>query len=282
MAGQDAGVLLQGELMLRLAKQFIPLALRTRLKWLGYALQDGFKGPQAQRVPPRRQTFIGGGDFVSVGEDFFLTLKRHGLTPDMDVLDVGCGQGRMARPMIGFFEDGEYIGFDIVRSGIKWCQTEYAELSTFKFLHADVYNERYNKSGKVAAKDFKFPFEDNSFDRIFLTSVFTHMFAHDVANYLSEISRVLRPGGKTLISWFLLDDVSRLSQHPVLNFRYAIDAVSSTTVKSNPEAAIAFDLDYVKSLYEQSGLRIKAIEDGQWARPESQYSLQDLIIAQKA
>ena len=108
------------------------------------------------------------------------------------------------------------------------------------------------------------------------------MFAQDVANYLSEISRVLRSGSKTLISWFLLDDVSRLSQHPVLNFRYAIDDVSSTTVKSNPEAAIAFDLDYVKSLYEQSGLRIKAIEDGQWVRPESQYSLQDLIIAQKA
>jgi len=282
MAGQDEGVLLQGELMLHLAKKFIPLALRTRLKWLGYAVQDGLKGPQAKRVPPRRHTFIGGGDFVSVGEDFFLTLKRHGLTPDMNVLDVGCGQGRMARPLIGFFETGRYCGFDIVKSGIEWCQTEYAELSSFKFLHADIYNERYNKYGTVAAKDFKFPFDDNSFDRIFLTSVFTHMYTQDVTNYLSEISRVLRPGGKILISWFLLDDVSRISQHPVLKFRYAIDDVSRTTVKSKPEAAIAFDLDYVKSLYSQSGLRIEAIEEGQWARPESQYSLQDLVIAQKA
>ena len=59
-----------------------------------------------------------------------------------------------------------------------------------------------------------FPCADNSFDLVFLTSVFTHMFAGDVENYLSEISRVLKPGGKCLITWFLLDEVSRKSGEP--------------------------------------------------------------------
>ena len=35
MAGQDAGVLLQGELMLRLAKQFIPLAPQDVAEMVG-------------------------------------------------------------------------------------------------------------------------------------------------------------------------------------------------------------------------------------------------------
>ena len=268
--------------MLHLMKRIMPLALRTRLKWLGYATQDVLKGPQLDRVPPRRDTFIGGGDFVSVGENFFITLKRHGLTPEMDVLDVGCGQGRMARPMIGFFKTGRYRGFDIVRSGIEWCQKEYERLNHFEFFHADVFNERYNPSGRVTAKDFKFPYADNSFDCVFLTSVFTHMFADDIANYLSEISRVLRPNGKTLITWFLLDDISLKSQHRILNFKYEIDTNSRTTVKSNPEAAIAFDDGYVKTLYERSGLSIMEIEHGTWSRPQSPYNLQDLIIAGKA
>ncbi|MEP3888944.1 MAG: class I SAM-dependent methyltransferase [Hellea sp.] len=266
--------------MLRRLKQIVPLPLRSRLKWLGYAWQDAIGGARKKRVPPKRKTFIGGGDFIAVGDAFFGTLKRHGLTPDMDVLDVGCGQGRMARPMTEFLT-GRYEGFDIDKSGITWCQDEYKDAPNFTFHHADVFNARYNKTGGVAAKDFRFPFDDNSFDRIFLTSVFTHMFKDDVENYLSEIARVLKPGGKCLATWFLLDEISRESQHPVMNFAHDVDEVSRTTVKSNPEAAIAFDLEFARELYTKSGLKIEDIEYGKWGRPESQFDLQDMIVASK-
>ena len=266
-------------MLLRL-KQIVPLPLRSRLKWLGYAWQDVTSGAREPRVPPKRKTFIGGGDFIAVGDAFFGTLKRHGLTPEMDVLDVGCGQGRMARPMTDFLT-GRYEGFDIDGTGIEWCKAQYKDVPNFSFHHADVFNARYNKTGSVAAKDYRFPFEGDQFDRIFLTSVFTHMFKDDVENYLSEIARVLKPGGKCLVTWFLLDEVSRRSQHPVMNFAYDVDDVSRTTVKSNPEAAIAFDLDIVRGLYEKYGLKIKDIEHGKWGRPESRYDLQDLVIAAK-
>ena len=266
--------------MMHRLKQIVPLPLRMRLKWLGYAWQDVTDGTRERRVPPKRKTFIGGGDFIAVGEAFFDTLKRHGLTSDMDVLDVGCGQGRMARPMTEFLT-GRYEGFDIDKSGIEWCQSEYRDAPNFTFHHADVFNARYNKTGEVAAKEFRFPFEDNSFDRVFLTSVFTHMFKDDVANYLSEIARVLKSDGKCLVTWFLLDEVSRQSQHPVMQFNHDVDDVSKTTVKSNPEAAIAFDINFVRGLYEKYGLAIENIEHGKWGRPESVYDLQDMVIAFK-
>jgi len=258
--------------MLSALKKIVPLPLRSRLKWFGYAWQDITGGKREHRVPPKRKTFIGGGDFIAVGDAFFGTLKRHGLTPDMDVLDVGCGQGRMARPMTEFLT-GRYEGFDIDKSGIEWCQNEYEDTPNFTFHHADVFNARYNKTGTVAAKDCRFPFADNNFDRVFLTSVFTHMFKDDVENYLSEISRVLKPGGKCLVTWFL--------QHPVMNFAYEVDEVSRTTVKSNPEAAIAFDLAFVEGLYKKFDLTIETIEHGTWGRPDSGFDLQDLVIGSK-
>ncbi|NNE58250.1 MAG: class I SAM-dependent methyltransferase [Hellea sp.] len=212
---------------------------------------------------------------------FFKTLRRHGLTPDMDVLDVGCGQGRMARPLVEFLGAGTYSGFDIVKSGIDWCKTHYLDVPNFKFDHVPVYNKRYNKSGVVKASEFTFPYKDNQFDMVFLTSVFTHMFAKDVENYLLEIARILRPGGKCLITWFLLNEQSRAAREPFYNFAYDFDNVSKTTTPKSPEAAMAFDEEFVRGLYEKTGLVMQDIELGSWANPNSEFQLQDMIIAKK-
>lgn len=260
-------------------KHIVPLALRTRLKWLGYALRDIAAPVREPRVPPRRRTFVGGGDFIAVGVDFRRHLERHGLTPQMDILDVGCGQGRMARPLVGFLEGGSYTGFDIIRSGIEWCQAEYRDVPGFTFLHTDVFNKRYNKGGAVTADAYRFPFEGDSFDLTFLTSVFTHMYADDVEQYLKEIARTLRPGGKALITWFLLDRDGLTA--PQMDFRHSVDAVSRTTTRQNPEAAIGFDEGFVRELYARVGLTISAIEYGAWAQPGSSFQFQDMVIATK-
>jgi len=265
--------------MSRFLKSLIPLPVRVKVKWALAAWADITSGPLPPRVPPRRDTFIGGGDFVRVGDDFLQQLKAHGLTPDMRVLDVGCGQGRMARSLVNYLEDGTYDGFDIVKSGIEWCQAEYADVSKFTFQHANIKNERYNKSGEVTARDFVFPYADESFDFVFLTSVFTHMFKEDIANYLSEIHRVLKPGGRSLITWFIMRD-SAAGGMVDLDFAYKYDDVTWTTLKSNPEAALAFDKGFVLGLYQKYGFLPPNIHDGHWGTIGGR-SYQDSVIGDK-
>ncbi len=259
----------------------VPLALRQEIKRQLLAREDRRNPITTPRVPPRADTLIGGGDFEHVGDEFFGILKRHGLKPDMHILDVGCGQGRMARSLVGFIHGGSYCGFDISGPGIDWCKDHYTDAPEFQFEHVPVYNKRYNPTGTVKASEFVFPYADDQYDLIFLTSVFTHMFKDDVENYLSQIARVLKPGGKALITWFLMNDISQKADNPFFHFAYDFDDVSRTTTPKNPEAALAFDEGFVRDLYEECGLAIADIEYGTWARPDSQFQLQDMVVATK-
>ena len=56
--------------------------------------------------------------------------------------------------------------------------------------------------------EFQFPYEADQFDFVFLSSVFTHMLPDDMDHYVSEISRVTKPGGRCLATFCLLNDES--------------------------------------------------------------------------
>lgn len=122
-------------------------------------------------------------------------------------LHAGCGIGRMAVPLTGYLSaEGSYEGFDIVPEGVRWCQENITpKYPNFRFQIADVHNDRYHPEGSQKASEYRFPYADGSFDFVFLTSVFTHMLPQDMENYLSEISRILRSGGRCLITFFLLN-----------------------------------------------------------------------------
>jgi len=251
-------------------------------------LAEGALGLRDDLTPPRRMIFVGDGDFKKVGQEFlsyFVELGR--LQRDARVLDVGSGIGRMAVPLTGYLSpEGEYWGIDIVRDGIQWCIDHIApRFPNFHFQHADVFNGLYNPGGGLRARDYRFPFADQYFDFVFLTSVFTHMLPADLRNYLSEISRVLRPRGNAVVTFFLLNSESRAlvaAGESRLSFRYAVEGCLTVDAQ-NPESAVAYDEGAVRALFSQHGFELEEpIRFGSWCGRKSYLSFQDIVLARMA
>jgi SAM-dependent methyltransferase len=248
---------------------------------------DGVLGRRDAMTPPRSARFIGSGEYSEIGNEFFgLFTTLGGLTPQSRVLDVGCGQGRMAVPLTRYLSDGgAYDGFDIVLEGIEWCRAHISSTHPhFDFHHADIRNTEYNPAGACAASDYRFPFPDATFDFVFLTSIFTHMRPPEVAHYLAEIGRVLAPGGRCLVTWFLLNEESRrliAADRAELAFRYEVDGCL-TTNEAVPEEAIAHPQEMVQAMYASAGLSLEPIRYGGWCGRTTFLSYQDICLAGKA
>jgi SAM-dependent methyltransferase len=146
-------------------------------------------------VPPKRKISpaVSPKNFKEVGLKLFEQMIDLGqLRSDDSVLEVGCGIGRAAIPLTMYLKNqGKYEGFDIIPQAISWCQKNITpKYPRFHFQLADIFNRAYNPKGKYQASEYRFPFPNESFDFIFLTSVFTHLLPKDLENYFSEITRV--------------------------------------------------------------------------------------------
>jgi ubiquinone/menaquinone biosynthesis C-methylase UbiE len=257
-------------------------------------------GYEIHRVPSLKDTLIppsyirtlvgpfsNADSYTAVGKDFFKYFKDLcGLKPNEDVLDVGCGCGRMAAPLTKYLNrSSTYEGFDVVPVMFKWCVTNISsKYQNFHFQLADIYNKRYNPKGQFKASEYRFPYQDESFDFVFLTSVFTHMLPQDMENYFSEVSRVLKKGQRCLITYFLLNAQSLAlieAKLSTLDFKHVFGNYR-TISKATPETAIAYAEEYIRALYEKFGLAIvNPIQYGSWCGREDFLSYQDIIVAVK-
>jgi SAM-dependent methyltransferase len=244
-------------------------------------------GSSGEVLPPKSlQRFVGGA-YKEVGTEFVdYLVELCGLQPGDAVLDVGCGSGRMALPLTGYLNDeGRYGGFDISEKAIAWCKENISRPHpNFDFEVADIYNSLYNPKGKYQSLDFRFPYPDASFDVVFLTSVFTHMFPPDVEHYLDEIVRVLKPGGRCLCTFFLLNDESSAliaAGKGTFNFKYERPGYR-TIHEKREEKAIAFPETYIRDLYGKRGLNLQEpLRYGLWCGRKEYMSFQDVVIAAK-
>lgn len=272
--------------------RLVPDRLRPALRRLYYLpvyVAHRLRHSGSDMIPPASLMFVGLGDFVAIGREFrsyFVELA--GLRPEHRVLDVGCGIGRMAIPLTEHLSaEGGYWGFDIVEKGIAWCKSRITpRFPNFRFQHSDVYNRHYNPGGRVLARDYRFPFDDGFFDFVFLTSVFTHVLPVDLENYLREMARVLKPGGRCFATLFLLQEESlALLRAGRSRMDFAIEVAPGclTISADDPETAIAYDEARVLALLERNGLRMRPpLHYGAWCGRERHLSFQDIVIAEKA
>jgi SAM-dependent methyltransferase len=277
-------------MLIRFLKAVLPMPMLERAhNTLVFGLSDladVLLGRRRDLVPPRRLVFTGGGDYVAAGDEFLKHFQHlAGLAPDAVVLDVGSGIGRMARPLTSFLQPtGRYEGFDIDASGVAWCKKNItSRFPNFNFRWADIYNKRYNPSGKEKSRNFRFPYADGTFDFVFATSVFTHMFPEDVSHYLQEIARILKPGGCSFVTCFLLNPESlqlisagQSTQH----FNYEVGECL-TIDKQVPESSIGLPEEAVKQAHGAAGLAVQSVSSGSWCGRKTFVSYQDIVVSRK-
>lgn len=237
-------------------------------------------------LPPWWLRDVGGSDFEATGQEFLNRfIQIGGLQSDERVLEIGCGSGRIALPLTRYLDrPGVYVGMDITRPSIIWCQRNISRRYTnFYFLHVDLYNKRYNPSGRYKAQNYPFPFRDESFDFIFLTSVFTHLLPEDIAHYLPEIARMLHYKGRIFLTLFLLNDKQRLlaeQQKNDIDFNFGSGPYRLRNPEI-PESAIAYNESYFLNLLAEYSLTVKRpIYYGTWSGRNDGLSYQDILLVQ--
>jgi SAM-dependent methyltransferase len=271
------------EKLLAALRAATPAPLRPALGKLRRAMFPPPPPTPASAPPQAMMALVGAADadFVRVGQEYRALLTGCGMQPHHRLLDVGCGIGRAAGGLIGFFDTGFYRGFDVMPDAIAWCRENITAKDTrFEFVHADLHSDRYNPGGSTPANKYVFPYPDASFDFVFLGSVFTHLLAADQAQFAREIARVLKPGGTSVISWYLLDDVGRAnlgSGVSAWEFAHALDGCWTATPEL-PEAVLAFDRDAMMAQYDALGFDAE-VRPGVWRTQAIQD--QDIVVARK-
>lgn len=110
-------------------------------------------------------------------EQLFNTLGGNKNIRDYMVLDYGCGDGKYFSYFKQFFMEENIYGVEISQIRINRCM---------KIGWKNVY---------LLSKKEKLPFKDNFFDMINFDQVIEHIPKREIGFYLSEIKRVLKPGG---------------------------------------------------------------------------------------
>lgn len=165
-----------------------------------------------------------------VSETDPFTIKRYEQfakripTGAVRALDVGCGVGRGGAALHRLLPALEIVGVDVVPERIA-------------ALDPSVYREG------VVGVTMALPFEDESFDVIVAGEFLEHLYPRDVDGTLSEFFRVLRVGGRLLLTTPNPADIKRrarrqtvlggahVTQHHVRSLRVRLRSVGFSRVR---------------------------------------------------
>jgi len=262
--------------------------LIRRLYYFPSDLKDSLTGKRHKYVAPRGYIYTGSPAsaeaYLKQGEFQVDLLKKFiDLQPNDSVLDIGSGVGRTAIALSYYLnENGRYEGFDAVEEGVRWCNAKIKrDFPNFNFTYVPLDNDLYNKSD-IKADNYRFIYDDNSFDKAFLFSVFTHMMPEEIENYFKEIERVLKPGGKCLSTVFVYNDTNEEFIATKEGFNFSVEKegyrLMSDKVKS---ANIAISESKLDEMIAGTKLEKVSLIDGFWkdeVKDENKIEYQDMLV----
>jgi SAM-dependent methyltransferase len=236
-----------------------PVSLLRRLlrrAWRAMPAADYVRFRGCRLPPAEMRNAMCGREYAA--NDWFLesgsaearrVLARLAYTKDSNVVEIGCGLGRLAIGLLRELGNVRYWGFDANGAWIAWCKTHIERRHpSFRFVHIDVANDLYNPTGKAILDDFRIPLAGGHADILYMWGVFTNMRLDDARIYIAEISRLVRHGGRVFLTAFVEKDVPAESINPPGYVDYKCDL---------PLHVVRYDQDLLFTLFAEHGLIIE-------------------------
>ena len=180
-------------------------------------------------------------------------IDECGLTRDSRLLDIGCGQGRLLRGVIGELGCvGGYLGLDVHEPSVEWLRSQVnVGFAEFRLLH--FRNDRYNPS----IRERELPDLGERFEAVVLISVFSHMRLDDISTYLRFIRKSMAENARAFLTAFVEDDVPAEEENPV----------GYIAPSKGPLHRVRLNRQHFEKMVREAGLQVSvfryAIHDGQ-------------------
>lgn len=181
-------------------------------------------------------------DQVSEGQfkNGLILVEKLGIKPGHNVLDIGCGTGRLTLHVAGIVgSNGKVVGID--PSG------QRIEIARRKLRYAPFDNISFEAGNSNDLHNFK----NGSFDIVYLNIVLHWI--HDKEDALAQIYRVLKPGGRLGITTGNKDKpytVKSIMNEVLQKSHYA----GAIAVDKEPSKSV--NMRELKSLLHQAGFKI--------------------------
>ncbi len=247
----------------RLVRAFIPsaakLSYNPAFRFLGDAASEipALIYPEFRDLPPNHlrvrvgvsnEVLFNQAYHLKVGIDFWLQWLSSGyVTGSSDIVEIGCGCGRIAHHLRGDWFKGSYVGIDIDKELLEWSAAHFPR-DKFTFMPSPHTSATYSANVVDGGTIFKFPdnWEKNF---VYSTSLYTHLLEPELLNYTRESFRVLRHNGVMYMTFFCLDSVERGNRW---TFQHKIGEACVENIKY-PEAAVAYTRKFMEELCHSVG-----------------------------
>lgn len=232
-----------------------------------------------------RETYLLVGSVVAA--DIYNRLSDVGIdlgASGFHLVDLGCGCGRIASFLAPILGGGQYSGFDVWDKGIEWAQKNISAVAPYMSFVRLANAE--GGLGYEGSRWFPMPLPSQGADAVVSTSVFTHLDEAAIAGYLSEIGRILKPGGGFYVTCHLRDQQCLALMERIHGDRLErVDERHMTFWRDGSYLDSCVDLGFLMEQASANDLQIALVQKGAQRGPHEAIAnsgaSQDLILGRK-
>jgi SAM-dependent methyltransferase len=206
------------------------------------------------RVGSGNRIFNGHINFIKTSSDCWLTfLSRKYCNSSSDLVELGCGCGRVARVLKDPWFEGTYVGVDIDNEMLEYCRHNFPP-GRFEFILSPHESTTYSSNDfhNTSATAFDLVIaEPNSKDFVYSLSLYSHLLEAEVIDYLRETYRILRADGIMYMTFFCIEHVE-LGGRWTFQHRRGNAYIESARY---PEAAVAYHEAFMTELATNCGFQ---------------------------